>query len=285
MSAKIIDGKTVASELKSKVADQVSARIANNQSVPGLAVIQVGDNPASSVYVNKKLQACEKVGFHSVSQILPENTTTETLIEQIERLNHQSNIHGILVQLPLPEHIDTHAIIDAISPHKDVDGFHPYNLGRLLQRRPLLRPCTPKGIVTLLNHYKIPIAGKNALIVGASNIVGRPMGMELLLAKATPTIAHRFTEGLETLVSKADILIVAVGKRGVVQSQWIKPGAVVIDVGIHRLESKKLAGDLDYETAVKKASAITPVPGGVGPMTVATLLENTLQACQMLDGD
>lgn len=281
MSAQIIDGKAVAKELKAKICERVNARKAAGMRLPGLAVIQVGEDPASSVYVGKKLQSCEKVGFHSISQILPAKTQTQTLIELIEQLNHQKDIHGILVQLPLPDHIDTNAIIDAISPHKDVDGFHPYNLGRLLQRRPLLRPCTPRGIITLLDHYKIDLVGKNALVVGASNIVGRPMGMELLLAKATPTIAHRFTKNLEQLVKNAEVLIVAVGKRNVVNAEWIRTGAVVIDVGIHRLENNKLAGDLEFDIAKEHASMITPVPGGVGPMTVATLLQNTLQACEM----
>lgn len=283
MTAQLIDGKAVAKDLKASIATRVQARKESGLTTPGLAVIQVGGDPASSVYVKKKLEACSAVGFWSVSKALPETTTTKELLTLIEKLNDQKDIHGILVQLPLPAHIDTPQIIDAISPHKDVDGFHPYNLGRLVQRRPLLRPCTPKGIMTLLNAIHYPVAGKRALVVGASNIVGRPMGLELLLAKATPTIAHRFTEDLPGLVRAADILIVAVGKRGIVDSEWIKPGAAVIDVGIHRLESGKLTGDIDFEKAQQKAGWITPVPGGVGPMTVATLLENTLEACERID--
>ena len=280
MTAQLIDGKAIAQQISERVKTRVHARIENGLQRPGLAVIQVGKDPASSVYVRKKLQMCDKIGIQSTQIALEETIDTNGLLEQVKTLNEDERIHGILVQLPLPAHIDTNMVIDAISPQKDIDGFHPHNLGLLAQRRPQLRPCTPKGIITLLDMIGYSLSGKNVLIVGASNIVGRPMALELLLAKATPTVAHRFTKDLDKLVAAADCVIVAVGKPGIVQSNWITPGTVLVDVGINRLDDGRLVGDIDFETAKERASWITPVPGGVGPMTVATLMENTLQACE-----
>lgn len=278
VTAKILDGKKTALEIQKKIAGAVKERVANHLPAPGLAVILVGKNPASEVYVNNKRRACEYVGMHSIAHDLPDSTSQQTLITLIQQLNADPTVNGILVQLPLPAHIDANKIIDCIHPHKDVDGFHPYNLGCLAQRRPLLRPCTPYGVITLLKHHHIDLIGKNAVVVGASNIVGRPMALELLLAKSTVTVCHRFTRDLASHVKQADVLVVATGHRGVVNSEWIKEGAVVVDVGIHRQADGSLVGDLDFATANEKASWITPVPGGVGPMTVAMLLENTLSA-------
>ena len=283
MTAQIIDGKATAAQLRSDIKQQVDQRISSGKSQPGLAVILVGSDPASKIYVNKKVQACEEVGFISQKIDLPKTTSQDELLTTIQSLNNNQHIHGILLQLPLPEHIDSDKMLDAIVPHKDVDGFHAYNMGRLALRNPLLRPCTPKGIMTLLSAANIDVRGKHACIVGASNIVGRPMALELLLAGSTVTVTHRFTEELKVHVEQADLLVVAVGKPGIVNSDWIKPGAVVIDVGINRLESGKIVGDLEYSQAADRAAWITPVPGGVGPMTVASLLENTLQAANMAD--
>ncbi|OED44704.1 bifunctional methylenetetrahydrofolate dehydrogenase/methenyltetrahydrofolate cyclohydrolase [Endozoicomonas sp. (ex Bugula neritina AB1)] len=282
MTARIIDGKAIALQLTDAIAEQVKERTQKGLRSPGLAVILIGDDPASKVYVGKKRQDCERVGFKSISHDLPSSTREQELLNLIDTLNDNPSIDGILVQLPLPEHINTDLIIERIHPDKDVDGFHPYNIGRLVQRIPLLRPCTPKGVMTLLESTGEPIRGKNAVIVGASNIVGRPMTMELLLAGCTTTTAHRFTEDLATEVGRADILVVGVGKPGLVKGEWIKPGAVVIDIGINRMEDGRLVGDIEFETAKERASWITPVPGGVGPMTVATLLENTLYAATHL---
>ncbi len=282
MTAKIIDGKAIAAKLRQKVAQGVEQRLAQHKRAPGLAVILVGGDPASEIYVGKKRQACEEVGFISVGKNLPEDTTEEQLLDIIEELNQLSHIDGILVQLPLPKHIDANRILDTIRPDKDVDGFHAHNLGRLTQRRPLLRPCTPAGIMALLDSVTDDLKGMEAVIVGASNIVGRPMALELLMHGATVTVTHRFTRDLEYHVRRADLLIVAVGKPEIVQGEWVKPGAIVIDVGINRLPNGKLCGDIGFEAASKRASSITPVPGGVGPMTVATLLENTLYAANHL---
>ena len=259
MAAKIIDGKTIAQQVRSEVAQKVQARIAAGLRAPGLAVVLVGSNPASQIYVASKRKACEEVGFVSRSYDLPETTSEAELLELIDTLNADNTIDGILVQLPLPAGIDNVKVLERIHPDKDVDGFHPYNVGRLCQRAPRLRPCTPRGIVTLLERYNIDTFGLNAVVIGASNIVGRPMSMELLLAGCTTTVTHRFTKNL--------------------RHHWIKEGAIVIDVGINRLENGKVVGDVVFEDAAKRASYITPVPGGVGPMTVATLIENTLQAC------
>ncbi len=280
MTAKYIDGKAIAQTLRQEIAEKVQLRQKNHLRAPGLAVILVGGDPASQIYVDSKRKACDEVGFSSYGYDLPEETTESDLLSLIERLNQDSNVDGILVQLPLPKHINETAIIEAIDPTKDVDGFHPYNVGRLCQRIPLLRSCTPKGIMTLLDRYQIPVKGKHAVIVGASNIVGRPMTLELLLAGATTTTCHRFTENLQEHVKNADILVVAVGKPNFIPASWLKKNAVVIDVGINRQADGKLCGDVQFKDATHIASHITPVPGGVGPMTVATLLENTLIACE-----
>ena len=280
MAAKIIDGKTIAHQVRLEVAEKVAARIAAGKRAPGLAVILVGSNPASQIYVNSKRRACDEVGFISRSYDLPETTTEAELLTLIDTLNQDASIDGILVQLPLPAGIDNVKVLESISPNKDVDGFHPYNIGRLCQRSPRLRPCTPRGIVTLLERYHIDTYGLNAVVIGASNIVGRPMSMELLLAGCTTTVTHRFTKNLRQHVENADLLIVAVGKPGFIPGGWIKEGAIVIDVGINRIESGKVVGDVIFNEASERAAFITPVPGGVGPMTVATLIQNTLQACE-----
>ncbi|CAI2403424.1 Bifunctional protein FolD [Serratia ficaria] len=280
MAAKIIDGKTIAQQVRNEVAEQVKQRLAAGKRAPGLAVVLVGENPASQIYVASKRRACDEVGFLSRSYDLPATTSEAELLVLIDQLNADAEIDGILVQLPLPAGIDNVKVLERIHPDKDVDGFHPYNVGRLCQRAPKLRPCTPRGIVTLLERYDIDTYGLNAVVVGASNIVGRPMSMELLLAGCTTTVTHRFTKDLRHHVENADLLVVAVGKPGFIPGDWIKPGAIVVDVGINRLESGKVVGDVDFEAASERAAYITPVPGGVGPMTVATLIQNTLQACE-----
>lgn len=280
MNARILDGRKVSDRLLTDIKQQVAAIKADGGRVPGLAAILVGDDPASSIYVNKKIQACEKIGFKSQQILLKNNVSQQQLLQQIELLNSNPDIHGILVQLPLPQHIDSTAVLEAILPHKDVDCFHPYNIGRLVQRIPKLRPCTPYGILLLLREYAIQTKGLHAVVVGASNIVGRPMAMELLLDGATVTICHRFTENLAEHVANADLLIAAVGKPSLIKGEWIKPGAVVVDVGINRMSNGELAGDVEFTQAAQKASWITPVPGGVGPMTVATLMLNTLTAAK-----
>lgn len=282
MSAQIIDGKTIAAKLRQDIKARVEQRLAGGQRAPGLAVILVGSNPASQVYVGSKRRACEEVGFVSKSYDLPEDTDEGTLLSLIDELNENTAIDGILVQLPLPAHIGSETIIERIHPDKDVDGFHPYNVGRLALRQPVLRPCTPRGIMTLLEKSGIDAKGMNAVVVGASNIVGRPMSLELLLAGSTVTTCHRFTRNLEDHVRNADLLVVAVGKPRIVDADWIKPGAVVIDVAMNRNEEGKLVGDLDFDAASQRAGWITPVPGGVGPMTVATLLQNTADAADQL---
>jgi methylenetetrahydrofolate dehydrogenase (NADP+)/methenyltetrahydrofolate cyclohydrolase len=282
MTAQIIDGKTIAAELKQKIKAATQMRLATGKRRPGLAVVLLGDNPASQVYVGSKRRSCEEVGFKSESFDLPETTSEQELLDLITQLNEDDEIVGILVQLPLPSHINSDAVIEHIAPHKDVDGFHPYNIGRLAQRNPQLRPCTPKGVITMMQSVGIDLRGKEAVVVGASNIVGRPMGLELLLAGCTTTVCHRMTKDLESHVRRAEILVVAVGKPNFIPGDWIRDGAVVIDVGINRLENGKLTGDVEFDKASEKAAWITPVPGGVGPMTVATLLENTLFAADQL---
>ncbi|GLQ32283.1 bifunctional methylenetetrahydrofolate dehydrogenase/methenyltetrahydrofolate cyclohydrolase FolD [Litoribrevibacter albus] len=282
MTAQIIDGKKISEDIKNTIAKQVAARAEQGKRAPGLAVVLVGGNPASQVYVAHKRKSCQQVGFLSKSFDLPENTSQESLEELIDELNADEAIDGILVQLPLPQHLNSDSILERIRPDKDVDGFHPYNLGRLAQRLPVLRPCTPKGVVTLLESTGIDFHGKHAVIVGASNIVGRPMGLELLIKGCTVTTTHRFTKDLPSHLAQADIVIAAAGKPGLVKGEWIPDGAVVVDVGINRLDNGKLVGDVEYEEAAKRAAWITPVPGGVGPMTVATLMENTLFACAEL---
>ena len=282
MTAQIIDGKAVANELKQNLKIATQQRLAAGKRQPGLAVVLLGSNPASQVYVGSKRRSCEEIGFKSDSYDLPETTSETELLALIDKLNADKDIDGILVQLPLPEHINTEVVIEHIAPHKDVDGFHPYNIGRLAQRNPQLRPCTPKGIITLLKHTGVDLRGQEAVVVGASNIVGRPMALELLLAGCTTTVCHRMTKDIESHVRRADILVVAVGKPNFIPGEWIKDGAIIIDVGINRLEDGTLTGDVEYKVAKEKASWITPVPGGVGPMTVATLLENTLFAAEEL---
>ncbi|SHO58317.1 bifunctional methylenetetrahydrofolate dehydrogenase/methenyltetrahydrofolate cyclohydrolase FolD [Vibrio quintilis] len=280
MTAQIIDGKLISQTVRSEVAARVKARTEAGLRAPGLAVILVGDDPASQVYVGSKRRACDEVGFVSKSFDLPLNTSQQALLDLVDQLNADSEIDGILVQLPLPAGLDATQVLERILPEKDVDGFHPYNVGRLAQRIPKLRSCTPKGIITLMERYNIELRGKHAVVVGASNIVGRPMTMELLLQGCTTTTCHRFTRDLESHVRQADLLVVAVGKPNFIPGEWIKDGAVVIDVGINRLDNGKLSGDIEYDIASEKASYITPVPGGVGPMTVATLIENTMLACE-----
>jgi len=284
MTAQIISGTQLASQIKSNVAQQISQYVAQGKRAPGLAVILVGADPASQVYVGSKRKSCAEIGIVSKSYDLPETTTEQTLLELIEELNQDAEVDGILVQLPLPKHIDSTKVIEQISPEKDVDGFHPYNVGRLCQRIPTLRACTPYGVMKLLETTGISFYGKHAVIVGASNIVGRPMALELLLAGCTVTVTHRFTEDLASHIRQADILVVAVGKPKFIKGEWIKEGAVVVDVGINRLEGK-LVGDVEFEVAAQRASYITPVPGGVGPMTVAMLMQNTLSAYEKQQGD
>ncbi|OHC24801.1 MAG: bifunctional methylenetetrahydrofolate dehydrogenase/methenyltetrahydrofolate cyclohydrolase [Pseudomonadales bacterium RIFCSPHIGHO2_02_FULL_60_43] len=282
MTAQLIDGKAIAASLRQQIAHRVAERRQQGLRAPGLAVILVGSDPASQVYVSHKRKDCEEVGFVSQAYDLPATTGQDELMALIDSLNDEPSIDGILVQLPLPEHLDASLLLERIRPDKDVDGFHPYNIGRLAQRMPLLRPCTPKGIMTLLQSTGVDLYGMHAVVVGASNIVGRPMAMELLLAGCTVTVTHRFTKDLPMHVGQADIVVVAAGKPGLVQGEWIKPGAIVIDVGINRQTDGKLIGDVVYETALPRAGWITPVPGGVGPMTRACLLENTLHAAEHL---
>lgn len=282
MPANILDGKATASRVRARVAEEVTALTSQGIRPPGLAVILVGTDPASEVYVGSKRRACDEVGFKSVSYDLPSSTKEAQLLTLIDDLNDDASIDGILVQLPLPEHINADTVVERIRPDKDVDGFHPFNAGRLVQRRPMLESCTPKGIMTLLRETGVDLRGQEALVVGASNHVGRPMVLELLLAGCTTTCAHRFTVDLEKHVRRADILVAAVGRPGLIRGDWIKEGAIVIDVGISRTDDGNLTGDVDFELASEKAAWITPVPGGVGPMTVATLMENTLIATKRL---
>ncbi|BDX05710.1 bifunctional methylenetetrahydrofolate dehydrogenase/methenyltetrahydrofolate cyclohydrolase FolD [Planctobacterium marinum] len=278
MSAQLIDGKLHAKLIRQKVATQVDAIVSANKRPPGLAVVLVGADPASQVYVQNKRKACAEVGFVEKSHDLPADTTQEELLNIIDALNEDPDVDGILVQLPLPAGLDANLILERIHPNKDVDGFHPYNIGRLAQRMPALRPCTPKGIMSLIDSTKKPVKGMNAVIVGASNIVGRPMSLELLLAGCTTTVCHKFTKDLKSHVASADLLVVAVGKAEFIPGSWIKPGAIVIDVGINRTDDGRLVGDVEFESAKERAGWLTPVPGGVGPMTVASLIENTLEA-------
>lgn len=281
MSAQILDGKAIAAELKDSVKQKVEKMVADGNRAPGLVVILVGENPASQVYVRNKQNSCEQVGFYSELKRLSADTTQEELLSLIDDLNEREEVDGILVQLPLPKHIDEETVTERILPTKDVDGFHPYNVGRLTLRMPLLRPCTPKGVMTMLEKTGVDLVGKDAVIIGQSNIVGRPMALELLAARCTITICHSKTKDLEEKVRNADIVVAAVGVPKFVKGDWVKSGAIVIDVGINRLDDGTLCGDVDYDSAAENAGWITPVPGGVGPMTVATLLENTLQAAEM----
>ncbi|HSX70996.1 bifunctional methylenetetrahydrofolate dehydrogenase/methenyltetrahydrofolate cyclohydrolase FolD [Pseudomonas subflava] len=282
MTAKLIDGKSIAANLRQEIAKRVAERRQQGLRAPGLAVILVGSDPASQVYVSHKRKDCEEVGFVSVAHDLPATTTQGELLGLIDQLNRDNAIDGILVQLPLPAHLDASQLLERINPDKDVDGFHPFNVGRLSQRMPLLRSCTPKGIMTLLESTGVDLHGQHAVVVGASNIVGRPMALELLLAGCTVTVTHRFTKDLAGHVAQADIVVAAAGKTGLVKGEWIKQGAIVIDVGINRQADGKLVGDVEYDVAAERAGWITPVPGGVGPMTRACLLENTLYAAEHL---
>lgn len=283
MSAKRIDGKSLAQSIRRDIRQAVEAGRREGARIPGLAVIMVGDDPASEVYVAHKRRDCEEVGIRSFAHDLPASTSQDELLAIIDRLNADPDVDGILVQLPLPAQIDSVAVIERIRPDKDVDGFHPYNIGRLAQRIPRLRPCTPFGVIRLLESIGETFKGRNATVVGASNIVGRPMALELLLAGSTVTICHRFTTDLAEHVARADIVVVGVGKPGLVKGEWIKPGATVIDVGINRNDAGKLVGDVEFEAAAERAAWITPVPGGVGPMTRAMLLVNTMDAAREHD--
>jgi methylenetetrahydrofolate dehydrogenase (NADP+)/methenyltetrahydrofolate cyclohydrolase len=281
MTARLLDGKTIAADIREQVKARVRERLDAGLRPPGLAVVLVGQNAASQVYVRNKRNACEVVGFHSELHELPDGTTEDALLALIDELNAREEIDGILVQLPLPPQIDAEKVTERILPTKDVDGFHPYNVGRLALRLPLLRPCTPRGVMTMLYRAGVQLEGVDAVIIGQSNIVGRPMALELLAARCTITVCHSRTKDLAAKARGADVLVAAIGKARFVPGDWVKPGAVVIDVGINRLPDGTLCGDVDFEAAAQNASWITPVPGGVGPMTVATLLENTLQAAEM----
>ncbi len=278
MPAQLIDGKLIAQRVRNIVKENVTSIVQSGKRPPGLAVVLVGSDPASQVYVGSKRKACDEVGFQSRSYDLPANTSQQQLLDVIDELNNDPEVDGILVQLPLPAGLHADEILERIHPHKDVDGFHPYNIGRLAERMPVLRPCTPKGIMTLIESTKRPMKGLNAVVIGASNIVGRPMSLELLLAGCTTTVCHKFTKDLQFHVKHADLLVVAVGKPEFIPGDWIKPGAIVIDVGINRQSDGRLVGDVEFERAREIAGWITPVPGGVGPMTVASLIENTLEA-------
>ncbi|MES2554336.1 MAG: bifunctional methylenetetrahydrofolate dehydrogenase/methenyltetrahydrofolate cyclohydrolase FolD [Pseudomonadota bacterium] len=281
MSAHIINGKAIADTMLAEIKSKVDTRLASGKRAPALVVILLGDDPASAVYVRNKRLACEKVGIHSIAHNLSTETTEAELLDLINTLNNNDAIDGILVQSPLPAHIDEKLVTEHISADKDVDGFHPYNIGRLAVRQPTLRSCTPFGVMKMLESAGINLMGLDAVVVGVSNHVGRPMALELLLAGCTVTCCHRHTKDLAGNIQRADIVVVAAGKPGLVKGEWVKPGAVVIDIGIHRREDGTLCGDVDFESAKERAGWITPVPGGVGPMTVATLMENTLLALEM----
>jgi methylenetetrahydrofolate dehydrogenase (NADP+)/methenyltetrahydrofolate cyclohydrolase len=278
MTAQLINGKNIAQQVRNNVAAHIDVLKEANKRLPGLAVVLVGTNSASQIYVAHKTKACAEVGLVSKEFTLPATTKQHSVLALIDTLNDDPEIDGILVQLPLPAGLNVEDILERIHPSKDVDGFHPYNIGRLAQRMPALRPCTPKGIMTMIETTKRKIKGMDAVIVGASNIVGRPMGLELLLAGCTVTTCHKFTKNLQAHVQRADLLVVAVGKPHFIPGHWIKKGAIVIDVGINRLDDGTLTGDVEFEVAKDRADWITPVPGGVGPMTVASLIENTLEA-------
>ena len=281
MTAQIISGKAIAENLLNSIKDRIDTRLQAAKRAPGLAVILIGGDPASSIYVRNKRLACEKVGIRSVAYDLPATTTEAELLALIQQLNHDESIDGILVQAPLPAHIKDEHIIEAISPNKDVDGFHPYNIGRLAVRQPTLRSCTPFGVIKMLEATNIDLMGMDAVVVGVSNHVGRPMGLELLLAGCTVTSCHRHTKNLGQIIARADLVIAAAGKPGLIKGEWIKPGAIVVDIGINRLADGTIAGDVDFSAAKERAGWITPVPGGVGPMTVATLMENTLLSLEL----
>lgn len=279
MAAQILDGKVISQEIVNDVRAKVDARIAAGKRAPCLAVVLVGSDPASQVYVGNKKRQCANAGIRSIAHDLPAETSEADILALVAQLNADNEVDGILVQLPLPKHIDAEKVVEMITPEKDVDGFHPYNMGRLALKLPTLRPCTPRGVMTLLERTGIDIVGKDAVVVGASNIVGRPMALELLLARATTTVCHSKTKDLADKVRSADIVVAGVGIPNFVKGEWIKEGAIVIDVGINRLDTGKLCGDVEFDAAKERASWITPVPGGVGLMTVATLMQNTYDAC------
>jgi methylenetetrahydrofolate dehydrogenase (NADP+)/methenyltetrahydrofolate cyclohydrolase len=282
MPADILDGKLVADEIKQTIKKNIQSRIQHGMRAPALAVILIGDNPASTMYVANKRRACEMVGCLSYAYNLGIDTTESDLLSLIDTLNIANHIDGILVQLPLPAHINPASIIERINPKKDVDGFHPYNLGRLAQGNPFLRPCTPFGVISLLNYYQLSLAGKHAVVIGASNIVGRPMALELLNAKATVTICHRQTQGLAAHVRSADLLIVATGTYDIIDADWLQSRQIVIDIGMHRDHHGRIHGDINFNAVRPKVAWITPVPGGIGPMTISMLLYNTLSAANYL---
>jgi len=282
MTAKIIDGKAIASDLLDKIKEEVIARKNEGYSAPTLAVILIGENPASKIYVGRKIMACEKTGIRSISHNLKDDISEEELLSIINECNLDKDIDGILVQSPLPEHISEEKIIEAIDPKKDVDGFTPHNIGLLAIKTPILRSCTPYGVIKMLNTLNINLEGLDAVVIGQSNHVGRPMFLELLLAKCTVTICHSKTKNVQEKISQADIVVSAVGVPNFVKGEWIKDGAIIIDIGITRLDNNKIVGDVEFDIAKEKAAFITPVPGGVGPMTVATLMENTLIAQKLL---
>lgn len=281
MPAQILDGKAIAAELRNNIRKQIDDRRQHGQHIPGLAVVLVGADPASQIYVRNKRRACEETGIESFAYDLPASTSEEELLALVDRLNADTRVDGILVQLPLPQHVDPQRVIERIDPRKDVDGFHPANMGALALRLPGLRPCTPHGVMTMLEKTGIELAGLDAVVVGQSNIVGRPMALELLNARCTVTICHTRTRDLQAKIGAADVLVVGVGRPEMIAGNWVKPGAVVIDVGINRLADGRLVGDVEYATAAERASWITPVPGGVGPMTIATLIQNTLHAAEL----
>lgn len=281
MPAQILDGKAIAAELRNDIRKQIDDRRQHGQHIPGLAVVLVGADPASQIYVRNKRRACEETGIESFAYDLPASSSEEELLALVDRLNADTRVDGILVQLPLPQHVDPQRVIERIDPRKDVDGFHPANMGALALRLPGLRPCTPHGVMTMLEKTGIELAGLDAVVVGQSNIVGRPMALELLNARCTVTICHTRTRDLQAKIGAADVLVVGVGRPEMIAGNWVKPGAVVIDVGINRLADGRLVGDVEYATAAERASWITPVPGGVGPMTIATLIQNTLHAAEL----
>ena len=283
--AKIIDGKAIAENLLATIKSKIDARIATGKRAPCLAVVLVGADPASAIYVRNKRKACDKVGIRSLSHDLPASISEADLFGLIDSINNDTTIDGILVQSPLPKHINEDKLIERISVDKDVDGFHPYNIGRLTVRQPTLRSCTPFGVIKMLQASNIDLMGLDAVIIGVSNHVGRPMALELLLAGCTITSCHRHTKDLAGKVRSADLVVVAAGKAGLVQGDWIKPGAIVVDIGINRLPDGTICGDVDFNAAKARAGYITPVPGGVGPMTVATLMENTLLALELRENN
>lgn len=285
MTAKLIDGKQIAAGIRTKLKKTLEQQSSQGMVTPGLAVILIGNNPASKAYVGHKQRACKEVGIASTCYPLAEDVSADELQALIHQLNDDARTHGILLQLPLPAHLNPEHFLESIAPHKDVDGFHPYNFGRLALRQPTLRPCTPHGVITLLKHTQSDLSGKHVIIIGASNIVGRPMALECLLEKCTVTLCHRYTRDLASIIPQGDIVIAAIGKPGIIKSDWLKPGCTVIDVGFSRLDNGKISGDIDFASAKQRAAWITPVPGGVGPMTVATLLENTLYAARHAHGN